>query len=153
MPESSNIPSEAGVKRPAVKPTIRGVVGAVVLGLAGIGMLGQILCAVFFGQFVSLAVCVGGVGLVWLLTSRVRVIQLRIFLRAFAFAAFLWPFIPQRSVEWSSPWPPAGYWVLKGLRDGDLMVFQLVSIVVATLVLWLAGSLVYQDRHRHNAAS
>ena len=152
MPESRNISSEDGVKRPAVKPTIRGVVGAVVLGLAGIGMLGQILCAVFFGQFVSLAVCVGSVGLAWLLTGRVRVIGLRIFLRAFAFAAFLWPFIPHHSVEWSSPWPPAGYWVLTGLRVAHLEVFETVSILVAALVMWLAGSAVYYDRHRHDAA-
>ena len=151
MPESQNNSSEAGVKRLTVKPTIRGVVGAVVLGLAGIGVLGQILFAVLFRQFVSLAVCAGSVGLAWLFTARVRVVGLRIFLRAFAFAAFLWPFIPHHSVEWSSPWPPAGYWVLTGLRAGDLMVFETVSILVATLVLWLAGSAVYHDRHRHDA--
>ena len=152
MAESRNTLSESEAKRPAVRPTIRGVVGAAVLGLAGIGVLGQILFAVIFGAFVSVMVCLGGVGLVWLLTRPVRVIGIRIFLRAFAVAAFLWPFIPHGSVEWSTPWPPASFWVVTGLRAGHLMVFETVSILVAALVMWLAGSVVYQDRHRDDAA-
>jgi len=152
MAESRNTLSESEAKRPAVRPTLRGVVGAAVLGLAGIGVLGQIFFAVLFGEFVSVMVCLGGVGLVWLLTRAVRVIGIRIFLRAFAVAAFLWPFIPHGSVEWSTPWPPASFWVVIGLRAGHLMVFEIVSILVATLVMWLAGSVVYQDRHRDDAA-
>jgi hypothetical protein len=152
MPESRTISYEAGVKPPAAKLTARGIVGAVILGLAGIGMLDQIVFGILAGEFVILTICVGGVGLAWLLTSRIRVPGLRIFLRAFAFAAFLWPFIPHHSVEWSSPFPPAGYLVLTGWRNGELMIFETVSILVATLVMWLAGSAIHHDRHRHDTA-
>jgi hypothetical protein len=151
MPESRNTLPESEAKRPAARLTIRGVIAAVVLGLAGFVMLAQILYAVLFGQFVFLAVCVVGVGLVWLLTRRVRVVSRRIFLRAFAFAAFLWPFIPHGSVEWSSLWPPAGFWVFVGLNSGSVPVFEIVSILVATSVMWLAGCAVYRDRHRNTA--
>ena len=55
-------------KRPETKWTIFSAVGAGVLGLAGLGMLGAIVCGVLFGQFIIVAVCMGGVGLGWLLT-------------------------------------------------------------------------------------
>jgi hypothetical protein len=152
MTESRDTLPDSKAKRPAAKPTICGVVGAAVLGLTGIVVLGGIVCAVLFGEFGGLAVCLGGVGLAWLLTRRTRVTGVRIFLRAFAVAAFLWPFIPHRSVEWSSPWPPAGFWVVTGLRTGHLMVFEIVSVFVAALVMWLAGSAVHYTRHRHDAA-
>ncbi len=142
---------DKSVKRPAARLTLRGVVGAVGLGIVGTGLLSEILCGVFFGQFVFVATSVGAVGLGWLLTRGVRVIWLRILLRAFTIAVFLWPFIPHPSVEWSSPWPPAGYYVWTALRSGKPIVFELVSIHVATLVMWLAGSAVYHDRHRNVA--
>jgi hypothetical protein len=152
MPEPRYTLSESKAKRQAARPTIRGVVGATVLGLVGIGILDEILVAVIFRAFGWLAVCLGAVAVTWFLTRHVTMIPLRFFLRAFAFAAFLWPFIPHRSVEWSSPWPPASYSVVTGLRTGHLMLFETVSILAATLVMWLAGSAVYHDRHRPDAA-
>jgi hypothetical protein len=132
--------------------TIRGILGALVLGLVGLGMLGQSLFAVLFGMFASLAISAGGIVVTWLLTRRVRVRRLGIFLRAFACAVFFLPFIPHRSVEWSSPWPPAGFWVVGGLSQGSLDVFETVSILAATLVIGLAGIGFHQYRHGHDTA-
>src|SRR5688572_410329 len=132
-----------------MKLTTRGVIGAAVLGVAGLVILLQVLCALQFGQFMILGICVGGVMAVWFRTRHIQSVRLKIFTRAFAFAIFLWPFIPHPGVEWSSPFPPAGYWLLIGLVSGDLPVFELISIVLATLVMGSAGRAVHQDRHRH----
>ena len=150
-PEGPSSPSDSS--RASRRLGVGGVLGAFVLGLVGIGLLGGIACAVLFGDFIRLAVCVGAVGLAWLLTKRVRVAWLRVLLRAMAFAVFLWPFISHRSIEWSSPWPPAGYLLLMGLARGELMTFELVSILVGTVVMWLAGCAIYRDRHRYDTAA
>jgi hypothetical protein len=120
--------------------------------LAGIGLLGTVACALLFGEFVPLAICLGAASLVWLLTKAVAKAWFRILLRAFAFALFLWPFIPHRSVEWSSPWPSAGYWVLLGLKAGKVERFELISILVGTAVMWLAGLALHRDRHQQDSA-
>ena len=145
--------SQSDSSRASRRLGVCGVLGALVLGLVGIGLLGGIAFAVFSGDFIRLAVCVGAVGLTWVLTKRVRVAWLRLLLRAMAFAVFLWPFISHRSIEWSSPWPPAGYLLLTGLAHGELMWFELASILVGTVVMWLAGCAVYRDRHRYDDAA
>ena len=150
-PERPGSPSDSS--RASRRLGVCGVLGALVLGLVGIGLLGGMACAVLFGDFIRLAVCVGAVGLTWLLTIRVRVAWLRVLLRAMAFAVFLWPFIAHRSIEWSSLWPPASYLFLMGLAHGELMTFELVSILVGTVVMWLAGCAIYRDRHRYDTAA
>jgi hypothetical protein len=140
-------------KRAKTRLSLTGIAGAVVLGLAGIGILNTVACAVLFGQFIGLAVSVLGVGLTWLITRPIRRPWLRILLRAFAFALFLWPFVPHQSVEWSSAWPPAGLWVGLALKNGRLETsyFELISMLLGAGVMWMAGLAVYRDRHRHDA--
>jgi hypothetical protein len=141
-------------KRPKTRLTLLGLAGAVGLGLAGIGILGTVACGVLFGQFIGLTVCLVGVGLTWLLTGTIRMAWPRILLRALAFALFLWPFIPHRSVEWSSPWPPAAFWVWVALKDGRLKTsyFELISMLVGAGVMWLAGLAVHRAQHRNKVA-
>ena len=107
-----------------------------------------IIVGIFFRSFLILGICVVGVSLTWVLTMRIRLIWLRILLRAFSFAVFFCPIIPHRTLEWGMPFPPAGYLVLTGLIDGQLVVFELLSILIATIVMWLAGIAVYDYRKR-----
>ncbi len=152
--ESEENPQPAAAKRPKSKFTLTGIAGAVVLGFVGAGLLGTIAVAILFGEFVSLAVSLGAVGLVWLLTKPVRPAWLAILLRALAVALLVWPFIPHPSVEWGLPWPNAGYWVWLALQDGRLhdRYFELTSMVIGAGIMWLAGLAVHRDRHRQNAA-
>lgn len=138
--------------RPATKHTICGVLGAVVLGLIGTGFLLVAVFAVIFGGLLVLLGSVAAVGLVWLVSKRVRWVWLRILVRAFALALVFTPFIPHRSVEWSSPWPPAGFWLLASLKAGKLELFELVPVLVVTLLGWWGGLAVYRDRHRQGTA-
>lgn len=57
------------------------------------------------------------------------------FLTSFVIALFFTPFIPHRSVEWSTPWPPAVVWVAIDYSHGAVNVFETVSIGLVTVVL------------------
>ena len=62
----------------------------------------------------------------------------------FLIAFFFTPFIPHASVQWSTPWPPAFFWVGISLVNGDAMPFELFTILGATLVLWIAGLAIFR---------
>ena len=152
--ESEKAVRQSEPKPPGARLTLAAVTGAVVIGLIGIGFLGTIMCALLFGQFLALGVCLCAITISWLLTKTVQKASLRILLRSLAFGLFLWPFIPHKSTEWSSPWPPAGYWVFLDLQTGRLRDsgFELFSFLVGTAVIWWAGLAVHRYRHRHEAA-
>jgi len=149
MPDDSErTQRRSATKRPGAKPNVCGVAGAMILGLVGVGLLGTVVFALVSGEFLPLGFCVGAVSLVWHLTKAVARVWLRILLRAFTFALFLWPFVPHGAVEWSAPWPSAGYWVLLGLEAGKVERFELISILVGTAVMWLAGLAIHRHRQK-----
>lgn len=127
--------------------------GGVALLLVGLGLADMILFAVLCGQILFLSACFAIVGVVWLLTRLVRLIWFRILFRAFTVAAVLWPFIPHGSIQWSSPFPPAGYWVLTSLLSGRVLAFELMSILAGTVVMWTAGLAVHNHRRLRSKAN
>lgn len=101
-------------KRRATKATTSGVVGRVILSASGLAMLLQVACAVLSKELLIAGICVGAVGLIWLLTARIQDRELQILPRAFSAAVILWPFIPHPGIQWGSPCPPAGFWKASG---------------------------------------
>lgn len=103
----------------------------------------------FFGSYILMLVLLSITVTVCLLTCRVRHSWYRIFLRAFAVSFCFTPFIPRRSMEWSSPWPPAGISFLLGLEHGEVLLFDLVAIILVGLVVGLGGMAIYSGREYH----
>lgn len=95
---------------------------------------------IFLGNIVVyFAVAVGVVWITWRLSRCIKVFWFRTLIRAFAIAFLVTPFVPHGQIEWRTPWPPAGVWVILGLLNGKLPGVEILSILLATLILWLVG--------------
>jgi hypothetical protein len=116
--------------------------------MASIGFLETIVFSIFYQEFLLMLAWLGAVLLVWLPTSRMPSWRYRILLRALTMSFCLTPFVPHGSVEWYSPWPPAGYWIVNGLRKGHIEGFELMVVIAVGIVVWLAGMAVHQARRR-----
>jgi hypothetical protein len=110
--------------------------------------LGTIAFSLLYQEFLLMSAWLGAVLIVWLLTSRMRSWRYRILLRALTVSFCLTPFIPHGSVEWSSPWPPAGYWLVTGLRKGRIEGFELMVVTLVGVVVWVAGMAVFRARNQ-----
>ena len=75
----------------------------------------------------------------WRRWRRVRPNLVGALILTFLIAFFFTPFIPHASVEWSTPWPPAFFWVGISMMNGDAMSFELFTILGVTMVLWIIG--------------
>jgi hypothetical protein len=89
----------------------------------------------------------------WWGTRGVKRVWLRALLTALPVAFFFTPFIPHSSVEWSTPWPPAVFWLFLSLSHGKFMSFEVVSIGVVTIVSWIVLLALLRKWTRTNAAS
>jgi hypothetical protein len=126
-----------------------GIAGSLVLAFVALFVLPGIEVAIRWGEYVSLLGQVGAVSLIWLLSTRIRRAWARLFLRAVSLSLAFTPFIPHAGVQWSTPWPPAALWVATGLSGGHLAVFELVSILITLVVVWLALLAVHHDCSRY----
>jgi hypothetical protein len=70
----------------------------------------------------------------------------------FLIAALFTPFIPHASVQWSTPWPPAFFWVGISLMNGDPFPFELFTILAATLLLSALGFVISRPRSAEDPA-
>ena len=159
--------SEAIPSRPAATPArpgklICGIAGVIILALVSLVLLKALATAVLFHDFVFFPVLLVGLGLVWLLTQRsVQAAWARILLRAVVVALCFWPFLPYQSVEWSSAWPPASFWVFPCLvkgradftaRDG-FIGFEVGWILFGVVLMWAGGLAIHHYRHREPSPS
>jgi hypothetical protein len=123
--------------RPTPGSILLGVLGGLLLGLFLALFLVEAFMALVFGHGPALAAMLAGYAAVWWATQRLAPVTARIAIRACVTAVLFCPFVPTPGIEWSSPWPPAAYWLLtSGFRTTGS---QLGWMVLLALVLWWAG--------------
>lgn len=104
-----------------------------------------------YQEIVLLGIFLGVVLLTWRLTRRLRPWWGRILLRAFVVAFCFTPFLPHRSVEWVSPWPPASFWIWTGLMKGQvggIVILELIWVTAVGVVVGLASMAIHLARKR-----
>ncbi len=115
------------------------MLGATVLGLFLAFLALQAGIAFLFGHGLQLLGMLAGYGLLWWATSRLRQAPVRVFCRALAAGILFTPSLPTPSAEWSSPWPPAAFWVAIQWFHGQKVGWPLILVLASSALLWLAG--------------
>ncbi len=122
-----------------LRPTVPGLIGAAVLGLFIAAMAFEGFVACLFGQGLLFVGMLAGFALAWWATRRITHVQLRIVSRAALAGILFTPYVPTASIQWSSPWPPASFWLIMGSGKPNVIVWTMTLVCVATGLLWAAG--------------
>jgi hypothetical protein len=126
-----------------VGAALHGTSAALLLMAVGLFYLPGVLWGFAMGTFgiAAFLAQVATVTVAFFATKPIKRPELRLLLRALALAVAFTPFIPHAGVEWTMPFPPAGFSILTGTSD----FFELSAIAGFTALIWLALHAFYRN--------